>query len=120
MEVAVIVGSVVIALGIVNVWLLRFGKSTSYRGCSATNMKEEFEAYGMPGFAVWAIGGLKLLLAAGLVVGIWVPDVRLPAATAMAVLMLGAIAMHLRVKDPLVKSLPAFIMLALSVFVAIA
>lgn len=120
METVVIVVSVVIALGIANVWLLRFGKSTSYRGGSATNMKEEFETYGLPGGAVWVIGGLKLLLAAALVVGIWVPDLWLPAASGMAALMLGAVVMHLKVGDPLEKSLPAVAMLVMSVFVAVA
>jgi len=40
-----------------------------------------------------------------------------PAAYGMAVLMLGAIVMHFKVKDPLKKSLPAFTMLLLSLIV---
>ena len=42
-----------------------------------------------------------------------------PAAIGMAILMIGAIAMHIKVKDPLMKSLPAFTMLVLSVIVAL-
>jgi hypothetical protein len=64
------------------------------------------------------VGALKLLLAAALIAGIWVPDLTLPAALGMAVLMLGAIAMHLKVKDPARRSLPALCMLLLSLVVA--
>jgi hypothetical protein len=118
---AVVVGiQVVIALGILNVWLLRFGKPTGWRGGSAQNMKEEFEAYGLPAWSVQVVGFLKLLLAALLVAGIWVPSLRMPAAVGMAALMLGAVAMHVKVKDPMKKSLPAFTMLVLSVIVALA
>ena len=119
MDTAALIAQVVIALGIFNVWILRFGKATSYRGGAAANMKEEFAAYGLPSWAVYVIGGLKLLLAVLLVVGIWVPGLARPAAIGMAALMVGAILMHLKVKDPLKKSLPASTMLALSLIVAI-
>jgi hypothetical protein len=33
-----------------NVWVLRFGKETHWRGGTAKNLKEEFEAYGLPLF----------------------------------------------------------------------
>ena len=120
MERLVMILQIVIALGIFNVWILRFGRATSWRGGSAANMKEEFEVYGLPGWSVQLIGFLKILFAACLVVGIWFPALVMPASIGLAVLMLGAVAMHLKVKDPLVKSLPAFTMLVLSVVVAAA
>jgi uncharacterized membrane protein YphA (DoxX/SURF4 family) len=118
METIVIVIQVIIALGIFNVWLLRFGKPTGWRGGSAQNMKEEFQTYGLPEGFVWVIGFVKLLLAVLLVAGIWFPAVTQPAAIGMAVLMLGAVVMHVKVKDPPKKSLPAFTMLVLSLVVA--
>ena len=120
MQTIIIVIQVIIALGIFNVWLLRFGRPTGWRGGSAQNMTEEFQAYGLPGSFVWIIGFLKLLLAVLLIAGIWFPAVTRPAAIGMAVLMLGAVAMHVKVKDPLKKSLPALTMLVLSVIVAAA
>jgi len=120
MDTAVMVIQVVVALGIYNVWLLRFGKATSWRGGSATSMKEEFAAYGLPPAAVGIVGGLKLLCATLLIVGIWVPVVTRPAAIGLAILMLGAISMHVKVKDPLEKSLPAATMLVLATIVALA
>lgn len=118
-ETAVTVIQVIVALGIYNVWLLRFGKATSWRGGNATNMKEEFAAYGLPPVAVGIIGALKLILATLLIVGIWAPTVTKPAALGLAVLMLGAVSMHLKVKDPIQKSLPATTMLVLSLVVAL-
>ena len=38
----------------------------------------------------------------------------MPAAALVAVLMVGALLIHLKVKDPAVKSLPAFLMLMMS------
>ena len=35
------------ALWILNVWFNRFNKDTGYRGGDATNMREEFEEYGL-------------------------------------------------------------------------
>jgi uncharacterized membrane protein YphA (DoxX/SURF4 family) len=120
MDLAVKVIQVVIALGIYNVWLVRFGKSTSWRGGTARNLKEEFEVYGLPGWFMGVVGSLKLLFATLLIAGIWFPEVTRPAAAGMAALMLGAVAMHVKVKDPLMRSLPALTMLVLSLIVAVA
>ncbi len=117
MDVAAII-QIVIALGILNVWIFRFGKSTQWRGGGANNMKEEFQVYGLPGWSVQVIGFLKVLCAVGLIAGIWFPAVTQPAALVLATLMLGAIAMHVKVKDPAKKSLPALTMLILCLVVA--
>jgi hypothetical protein len=108
---------VVVALGIFNVWLLRFRKPTSWRGGNARNLREEFEVYGLPGWFMALIGFLKLLFAASLIAGIWYPLLTEPAAIGMSILMLGAILMHFKVKDPLKKSLPALTMFVLSVVI---
>jgi len=110
---------ILIALGIFNVWLVRSGKATSWRGGEAKNMKEEFAVYGLPGWFVGFIGFFKLFFAASLIAGIWFPVLTQPAAIGMAILMLGAVSMHFRVKDPPIKSLPAFTMLVLSVLVVV-
>ena len=119
METAVVIIQVVVALGIFNVWVLRYGKPSDWRGGAAANMKEEFQAYGLPAWSVQIIGFLKLLFAACLIAGIWFPFLTTPAAAGIAVLMLGAVTMHFKVKDPLKKSLPAATMFILSVIVAV-
>lgn len=117
MEVISIAAKIIIAAGIVNVWILRFNKATAYRGGSATSMKDEFAAYGLSEGVMKLVGFLKLLLAALLVIGIWVAPLAVPAAAGMAVLMIGALAMHFKVGDSLMKFLPAFMMLLLSLAV---
>ena len=118
MATAILIIQIVIALGILNVWLLRYGKSTSWRGGEAKNMEEEFAVYGLPPWSVKAIGALKILFAVLLIVGVWFPVVTTPAAVGLGILMLGAVAMHVKVKDPLQKSLPAFTLLVLCAVVA--
>lgn len=104
----------VIALGILNVWILRFGRSTNWRGGSAQNMTEEFAVYGLPRWFMLVIGFLKVSLAGLLIAGIWRPQLIPIAGGAMAALMLGAVLMHAKVQDPLKKSTPAATMLVLA------
>jgi hypothetical protein len=111
---------VVIALVVLNVWTLRFGKSTSWRGGGARNMREEFEVYGLPDKIVGVVGFFKILFALLLLAGVGFPYLTEPAALGIGVLMLGAVAMHFKVHDPLKKSLPALTMLALCVFLVAA
>ena len=103
----------VTALGLLNVWLLRSSSATSYRGGSAQSLKEEFSAYGLPDAAFYVVGTLKVGAAIALLIGIWVPTLVQPAASLIAVLMIGAVSMHVKVGDPIVKSVPALAMLAL-------
>ena len=105
---------VVLALGLLNVWLLRAGSATSYRGGDAGSLREEFAAYALPDYFFYLVGALKIGAAGMLMAGIWIDTLIVPSAAVVAVLMLGALAMHIKVKDPVVKSLPAFLMLVMS------
>ena len=120
MESLALVSQIVIALGLLNVWLLRAKRPTAYRGGDAQNMREEFEAYGLPAWFMGVVGFFKVSLAILLLAGIWYPPITRPAAIAVALLMLGAVLMHLKVKDPLKKALPAFSLLVLSVIIILA
>ena len=115
----VVVFQIIAALGLLNVWLLRANRSTEYRGADATNMREEFAAYGLPAWTVVVVGVLKVGAALALIAGIWYRPLVLPAALLICVLMLGALAMHFRIHDPLRKSAPAAGMLVLAVFIAL-
>lgn len=105
---------VLIALGIFNVWLVRSNKQTKYRGGSASNMKEEFEVYGLPEWFMHVVGFLKITSALLLIVGIFMPFIVPYIALLMAGLMVGAISMHIKVKDPFVKAIPAILMFVMS------
>ena len=106
---------IVAGLGILNVWLLRFSQGTEYRGGMATNMNEEFVSYGLPPVAVYIVGFLKIVSAIGLVAGIFLPTLVVPSAILLAALMIGALGMHLKIKDPFKKSIPALTVLTLCV-----
>lgn len=105
---------VVVALGLLNVWLVRGQKPTDYRGGASRTLRDEFAEYGLPDAMFWFVGALKVGSAILLIAGIWLRYLVLPASTVVVVLMLGALTMHLKIGDPPVKSLPAFLMLAMS------
>jgi hypothetical protein len=117
MKIVSLIFQIIVALGLLNVWLLRFNKKTAYRGGAAQSMKEEFASYGLPQGSLWTVGGLKIACALCLLMGIWIPVLILPAAAVVSLLMIGAIAMHLKIRDPLVKSVPAGTVLILVAFV---
>lgn len=103
----------VVGLGLLNVWLLRAGSATAYRGGEATTLKEEFSAYGLPTFMFYLVGALKVGSGLVLIAGIWADMPVRVAAGVVAALMVGALAMHLKVGDPARKSLPAGAMLVM-------
>jgi len=105
---------VILAGGLINVWIFRKSKSTSFRGGSAQSLKEEFATYGLPDAVYYIVGFLKLGSALVLLAGIWIHGIQGYAAVVVAGLMVGALGMHLKVGDPMQKSLPALAMLAMS------
>jgi hypothetical protein len=66
----------------------------------------------------YVVGALKIGAGVVLIAGLFTPLPVAAAAWMVAVLMVGAIAMHLKVKDPLMKSVPALLMLLMSVAIA--
>jgi len=115
MEIVKIILQVIVGLGILNVWLLRFNSKTSYRGGNAGNMKEEFQAYGLPEVMVYIVGFIKVALAIALLAGIWLKYLVDPAAIGLALMMFGAIIMHLKISDPFSKNIPAIIVLLMCI-----
>lgn len=97
----------IISIGLINVWLFRFNKTTEYRGGSAKNMKEEFIAYGLPEWSMYFVGFVKVAIAIMLIISIWVEELLLYNLIVLAALMIAAVFMHLKVKDPIKKSYPA-------------
>lgn len=114
-----IIAQIIVGLGILNVWVVRFNRSTGYRGGDAKNMREEFLAYGLPVWSMYVVGAFKITSAIMLLIGVWIEVLVLPAAIAMAVLMAGAIAMHIKVKDPPKKAVPATTVFILSIIAAV-
>lgn len=108
----------IVGFSILNVWLIQNKKPTQWRGGDATTIIEEFKVYGLPVWSCYVIGTLKVLLAIGLLVAIWYPELRQFSALGLAALLLGSIAMHLKIKDPIKKSIPAFLFLLMCLYIA--
>lgn len=119
MSLLLILLQIITGLGIYNVWLVRSGRRTEYRGKNAPTLKQEFIEYGLPSWSVYVIGTIKLAAATGLIIGIWIPGLVLISAVVLAVMMLGAVSMHVKVHDSLKQTLPALGMLALSVAIIV-
>ncbi|MBN2762469.1 MAG: DoxX family protein [Bacteroidales bacterium] len=117
MEILVKAVQVLIALSLLLVWLVRPRMETGYRGGDAKNMKEEFAVYGFPYWFMIIVGVLKVGFALLLIAGLWLPRLIPVSSIGIALLMAGAVAMHIRVKDPLKKSLPALSLFLLSLLV---
>jgi len=115
-----IAAKIIISISIINVWFIRFNKPTPWRGGDSKSMKEEFETYRLSPAIMYIVGTIKVSLAILLLISIWIKDLSTPAAGAMGIFMLGAIAMHFKADDPNIKSLPALILFILSIGIVVA
>ena len=118
MHIVVVILQIIVAVVLLAVWLFRPNQPTEYRGGDARTMKEEFAVYGLPGWTMYLVGALKIGAALALLIGIAVHVLVFPAALLIVVLMIGAIAMHVKIHDPLKKSIPAVVLLTLSACIA--
>jgi hypothetical protein len=113
MEIALIIVKLVVSLSLLNVWLIQFNKPTRWRGGNAQTLKQEFEVYGLPSWMLYVVGFIKVGLSLLLIASIWFPEVEDIAAIGLALMLTGSIIMHLKIKDPLLKSFPAALFLVL-------
>ncbi len=109
--------SVIVGLTVINVWLFRSGKSTSYRGGDANSLMEEFIVYGLGDYFL-TIGIIKVGLAILLILSLYFQKLRLISASGIGIMMLVAIYMHFSVGDELIKSMPALVMLLSCLIIA--
>ena len=104
-----------VAVVLLTVWLIRSNQKTPYRGSNSSSLKNEFITYGLPLWSFYVIGFIKISLALLLLLGLWMPFLVFPSALLISLMMLGAVCMHIKVKDPLKKLLPALILLVFSI-----
>ena len=107
----------IVSSTIINVWLFRYDKDSIYRGGDATNMLEEFYVYGLNETFLYVVGSIKVFSALILLIGIFYDKLIFFSAFLISAFMTAAIFMHLKVGDELIKSLPASIMLLLSLII---
>ncbi len=101
------VSQIIVAVSIVIVWVFRFD-----------NIVIEFKQYGLSDLMRNIVGALKISLATLLVAGIWYEKLVLVPALLMAGLMLCAQGAHFKVKNPVAKRVPSFVLFLLCVLIA--
>ena len=111
---------ILIALAMLDVWLLRYNRPLRARGGDAQTMAEEFKVYGLPDWLLPVVRVLKLSAGALMLVGIGYPIAAPIAGLMLVVLMAGAILMHFKVKAPVLKAVPAIFFFALNCYVVYA
>jgi hypothetical protein len=109
---------IIVGISILNVWLLQKGKATKWRGGEAQTIFEEFEVYGFSKQFCYVIGFLKVSLALLLLASIQFQVLALVGSLGLAILLLGSILMHFKIKDPLYKSFPAFLFFVMNLLIA--
>ena len=114
-----IILKIIVGLSILNVWLIQPNKATKWRGGDADTIVEEFKVYGLSKQFCYFIGFLKVSLALTLFASIQFESVTLIGSLGLAALLSGSIIMHLKVKDKLIKSLPAFLFLVMNLAIAL-
>ena len=107
----------VVSLTVINVWLFRSNRSTSYRGGDATSLLEEFQVYGLEDYFL-IIGIIKVSLAILLLLSLYFKKLSFFASSGIGIMMIVAVYMHISVGDELIKSMPASVMLASCLIIA--
>ena len=103
-----------VSIVVLSAWTWRLDMATIFRGENATTMLDEFLVYGLNENIMYIIGGLKILAALGLLLGLIYKKFIIPCALVIATLMLGAVFMHFKVSDEIHKFFPATLMLICS------
>jgi hypothetical protein len=117
-EYGIIALKIIVGISILNVWLLQKNKATKWRGGEAQNIFEEFAVYGLSKQFCYVVGFLKVSLALLLLASISFQELTLVGSLGLAILLLGSILMHFKIKDPLYKSFPAFLFFIMNLLIA--
>ena len=117
-EYIIIALKLIVGLSILNVWLIQPNKPSKWRGGDATTITEEFSVYGLSKTFYYIVFAVKVGLAILLLVSIKYDVFSLYSSIGLAALLGGSMAMHLKVKDALFKSFPAFLFMIMNLIIA--
>ncbi len=110
-------------VGILNVVLILFS-AISFLGYGSacflsSSMKREFERYRL-GSQRTLVGGLQLCAAIGLLAGLSLPWMGRAAAAGLALMMLVAVGVRIKIKDSRRQTVPALVYLVLNAYLSLA
>lgn len=117
-EYIVIALKIIVGVSILNVWLVQSKKPSKWRGGDATSIIEEFSVYGLSKTFYNVVFVVKVGLTILLLASIKYDFLTLYSSIGLAALLGGSIAMHIKVKDALFKSFPAFLFMAMNLIIA--
>jgi fatty acid desaturase len=103
-----IAAQLIIAASIIYVWVFRLD-----------NIIVEFKQYELSDLVRSAVGAAKIALATLIVAGIWYSSLVFIPSLMMGFLMLSAQYFHFKVKNPLTKHIPSFLLLLLCIFLLV-
>lgn len=118
MDLFINISQIFLAAAMFDVWLFRYRTPGIFRGGDSQTMEEEFRVYGLPDWFRTLVRVLKLGAGVLMIVGLWSVPVAFIAGVGLTVLMGGAVSMHIKVRDPLYKSIPSFSFFVLCLLIA--
>ena len=98
---------IIVAASVLYIWIFRYD-----------NIVVEFKHYGYSNLVRNFVGASKISISAIMLMGILFSEVLVYSSLSMAFFMLCAQASHLKVKNPIIKFIPSFVFLLMSLFVA--
>ena len=101
---------IIVGITVLSAWTFRLEMDTIYRGADASNMIEEFQAYGLNKTTMIVVGIFKVLCAIFLLLSLKFKKFITPTAFIMATFMLAAIYFHLSIGDPILPTFPSLLM----------
>lgn len=101
----------IVGASILFVWLFRSNVPTNFRVGQAQSLREEVIEAGFPDYVYDVMRIVKPIFAFFLIMGIVWNPITLPCMAFTTIFMIGAVAMHIKVRDNLIKMLPAFTLL---------
>lgn len=107
MDNASILAQIIVSISVISVWVFRYD-----------NIVLEFKQYDISNLLRNIVGASKISLATILILGIWYTELLVVSSLLMAFLMICAQFYHIKVKNPLIKYVPSFLLLVLSLFIA--
>ena len=118
LNVLYILSIVYVSITILSVWLLRKNRKTIYRGGGAVNLLEEFQNYGLSKNVMIGVGVCKVSLSILLLLGLRYSSLVLPSIFFLALFMLAAVFFHLKIKDPIIPTVPSLLLLFFCLVIA--
>ena len=98
---------IIVSVSVLYIWIFRYD-----------NIVLEFKHYGYSDVIRNFVGASKISISVILILGIWYQEFVIYASLSMAFFMFCAQLSHLKVKNPLLKFVPSFVFLLMSLFIA--